>query len=113
MKIVGVEGLTNSQVQEQLQQGARFVVYQYCISVVVLTFRRSSAIHFIPPGHGSVSKGLGWSLLSFLLGWWGIPWGPIWTIQSLWVNFGGGRDVTDQVVRGMATPQPVSQARRA
>jgi hypothetical protein len=113
MKIVGTEGLTNAQIQEELQRGARFVMYQYCISVIVLSFRRSSDIHFIRAGHGSVSRGLGFSFLSLLLGWWGIPWGPIWTIQSLWVNFGGGRDVTNQVVAAATASRPIPQARGA
>ena len=33
---------------------------------------------------------------------WGIPWGPIWTIQSLAVNFRGGKDVTDAVVKSLS-----------
>jgi hypothetical protein len=28
-------------------------------------------------------------------GWWGIPFGPVFTIQSLWRNLNGGIDVTD------------------
>jgi len=31
-------------------------------------------------------QSLPFTLLSLLLGWWGNPWGPIYTIQSLWVN---------------------------
>jgi hypothetical protein len=30
-------------------------------------------------------------LLSALFGWWGFPWGPIWTISSIFTNAGGGR----------------------
>jgi hypothetical protein len=113
MKIIGAEGLTNAQIQEELQRGARFVIYQYCISVIVMTFKRSSNIYFIRAGHRSMTHGLGCSAVSVLLGWWGIPWGPIWTIQSLWVNFNGGRDVTSQVVASAAAPQAIPQARRA
>jgi len=39
-----------------------------------------------------------------VLGWWGIPWGPIWTISTIVTNLRGGRDVTNEVVRSMATP---------
>jgi hypothetical protein len=74
------------------------VLYQYCISVVFMTFKRSSSIHFIPAGAGSVGKGLPFSGISLLAGWWGIPWGPIYTIQSLWVNFCGGRNVTQEIM---------------
>ena len=39
-----------------------------------------------------------------VLGWWGIPWGPIWTISTIVTNLRGGRDVTNDVVRSMTTP---------
>lgn len=39
-----------------------------------------------------------YSLLSFLFGWWGIPWGFIWTPMALYTNFSGGRDVTQQLL---------------
>jgi hypothetical protein len=109
MKIIGVEGLTSAQMQQELQRGARFVIYQYCISVIILTFKRGTDIYFIPAGTNAVTRGLPWSVLTFFLGWWGIPWGPIYTIQSLWTNFGGGRDVTNQILASMgaqATQMP-------
>jgi hypothetical protein len=31
-------------------------------------------------------------------GWWGIPWGPIYTIQSVYKNSKGGIDITPSVV---------------
>jgi lipopolysaccharide export LptBFGC system permease protein LptF len=52
-------------------------------------------------GENRVLKGLGFSLLSFLLGWWGIPWGPIYTVQALWNNFQGGKDVTTEVLASL------------
>ena len=55
---------------------------------------------------GSVGKGLGYSLCSFLLGWWGIPWGPIYTISSIFTNFRGGRDVTEQLVQAVNEAPP-------
>ena len=105
MKINGVEGLTDTQVQLELQQGARFVMYQYCVSLLVITLKRPSSIYFIRPGEGSVGRGLGFSGISLLLGWWGFPWGPIYTVQSFWVNFRGGRDVTREIVASAAANQ--------
>jgi hypothetical protein len=113
MQIIGIEGLTRTQVQLEVQQGARFVIYQYCISVIVMSFKRFSSIHFIRPGQSAVGRGLGWSVLSLFLGWWGIPWGPIWTIHSLWVNFSGGRDVTNEVLASMRPAQPMPRAQGA
>lgn len=102
MKIMGLEGLTDAHVTSEVQRGARFVMYQYCISVLIVTFKRPSNIYFIRPEESSVTKGLGFSALTLLLGWWGIPWGPIYTIQSLWTNFNGGKDVTSEVMASVS-----------
>jgi hypothetical protein len=48
--------------------------------------------------------------LSAFLGWWGIPWGPIYTIQSLSKNISGGKDVTDQVLASLAKNGQVATA---
>jgi hypothetical protein len=98
-KIIGLEEIkSDGELQQELQQGGRFVLYQYCISLLVITFKRSSNIYFIRHEENAVVKGLPFTLLSLVLGWWGIPWGPIYTIQSIWVNFGGGKDVTNEMM---------------
>src|SRR5512145_2659552 len=107
--IVGFENIkSGAQLQQELQQGGKFVIFQYCISLLVITFKRSSNIYFISHEENAVVKGLPFTLLSLLLGWWGIPWGPIYTIQSIWVNSNGGKDVTKEVVASMvaATKNP-------
>jgi hypothetical protein len=110
MEIKGIEGMDGAQLSEALQQGGKFVIYQYCISIIFMTFRRPSAIYFIPPGQGSIGKGTGFTLLSLLLGWWGIPWGPIYTIGSVFNNLRGGKDVTDDVVASFSGASSVPQA---
>ena len=97
MKIQGIEEMSPDRLQFELQRGAKLVFYQYAISVLVMSFRRSSDIYFIPAGESAVKKGLPWSLISLVAGWWGIPWGPIFTIQSLATNFKGGKDVTAEL----------------
>lgn len=101
MKIIGTEGLDGQQLGLELQRGAKFVTYQYCISILILTFRRSSDIYFVRAGESAVGKGLGFSSISLFLGWWGIPWGPIYTIGSFITNFGGGKDVTTEVIASL------------
>jgi hypothetical protein len=103
-KILGIEGLSQSEVDFELQRGAKFVLFQYCISVVVLTFKRSSDIYFIRSGQSAVGRSLPFTLLSLVAGWWGIPWGPIYTIQSLYYNFQGGKDVTQLMLNSMRAP---------
>jgi hypothetical protein len=102
MKINGIEGMSSDQLRFELQRGAKIVCYNYCISLVVITFRRSSDAYFIPAGESTVGKGLPWTLLTLVMGWWGIPWGPIFTVQSLIVNFKGGKDLTANFSTAMA-----------
>jgi hypothetical protein len=78
-----------------IEAGARLVVYQYCVSILILTFRRASGVKLIAPGQNPVLIGLPYTLVTLVAGWWGIPWGPIYTIQALWRNLNGGIDVTD------------------
>jgi len=97
MKIQDIEGMSADQLHFEIQRGAKFVFFYYAVSVLVISFRRTSPVYFVPAGQSALGKGLPWSLLTLLAGWWGIPWGPIYTIQSLLVNFKGGKDVTAEL----------------
>lgn len=99
--------MSHEQVQQQVRDGGRFIMFQYGISILIMTFKRGSNIYFLKADQGAVGKGLGFSALTFLLGWWGIPWGPIYTIQTLWKNFSGGIDVTAEVMAQAAEPAGV------
>src|SRR5712664_1273385 len=98
VKIIGVDNVSPEQLKAELNAGGRFVIYQYCISLLVVSFKRASSIYFIHPGDNAFTKGLPFSLISLVLGWWGIPWGAIWTISTIVTNLRGGRDVTNEVV---------------
>lgn len=98
MKIKGIEGMSIQDLQTEVYNGGRFVIYSYCISVIVMTFKRGTDIYFVRANESAVVNGLPWTLLSFLLGWWGLPWGIIYTIGTLATNLGGGKDVTDDVM---------------
>ena len=105
MKIHGLDNITGAQLAEEIDKGGKFVIYQYCVSILIMTFRRPSEIYFIRAGESAVGKGLGFTVLSLVLGWWGIPWGPIYTVGSVITNFQGGKDVTDAVVKSFTQPQ--------
>jgi hypothetical protein len=112
MKIRGIEGLTVQQVHDEVARGARFVYFPYIISIAVMSFKRGSDIYFIRPGQGTFGKAAPFAAVSLLLGWWGIPWGIIWTPVALAQTLGGGKDVTAQVMpsfRIAPAPQPVTQ----
>lgn len=98
MLIRGMEGMSDEQVREALQRGAKFVIFEYTISVILMTFKRPTDIYFIKPGEGTVGKSIGCTIVTLLLGWWGIPWGPIYSIGALITNLGGGKDVTAEVL---------------
>jgi hypothetical protein len=112
-KIRGIEGMRHGELDFEIRRGAKFVLFQYCISIIVLTFRRPSDIYFLRQGENPVVKGLPFTVLSLVAGWWGIPWGPIYTIQSVYNNSRGGKDVTQAVLnslRGQGAHPPAPSA---
>jgi len=109
MKILGIEGMTPEQLNFELQRGGRFVIFQYAISVIVMSFRRASNVYFVRAGEGTTSKSFGFTVLTLLAGWWGIPFGPIFTVQALVTNFRGGKDVSKQVIASLNKPVPAAQ----
>ena len=112
MQVRGMEGMTPEQIRFEIQRGGKFIFFQYCISIVVMTFRRPSDIYLVKAGENAVVKGLPFVLLTLLAGWWGIPWGPIYSIQSLATNLGGGKDVTNEILPRFA-PVPAQAAKSA
>ena len=100
-KIKNIEGLTVEEINRELQNGGKFVMFQYCISILVMTFKRPSDIYFIKSNESSTKHSIGFTILSVLFGWWGIPWGPVYTIGSLHTNLTGGKDVTQEVLRSL------------
>ena len=71
--------------------GERTVVFEFCISCVVLTLWRTSHVHVLRPGQWAWPRGLPYTLLTLMLGWWGVPWGLIGSARALWTNLTGGR----------------------
>lgn len=45
MEIYGLGERTIEQVERELRQGGKFVVYLWVVSLLVVTFKRSSAVH--------------------------------------------------------------------
>ncbi len=93
-EIDGLAGLSNEEIDWELRNGAKFVVYHYCVSIIVWSFFRTSQVHFIRSNESAVWKGMKYTLLSLLLGWWGVPFGPIFTIIAIVINLFGGRNMT-------------------
>jgi hypothetical protein len=105
MKIKGIDNLSLAEIDAAIEAGGHFVYYQYCISLLLVTYRQPSHIVFLRPGDRGIVRGLPYSLLTALLGWWGLPWGVIYTATAIFSNLGGGHDVTLEVRRFLAEQQ--------
>lgn len=99
MNVKGIRGMSIPEIQEEVYAGGRFVQFSFCISLIVVSFRQSSAVYFIRKGESTFIKGLPFSFISLLVGWWGIPWAPIYTLCVLYTNTGGGKDLTVQMMK--------------
>lgn len=102
--IRGIAGMSPEQISFEINRGGRFVFYRYCFSAFVVTVMNGTDIYFVRADQSRVGKGLPWTLMTLLVGWWGIPWGPIRTIQSVWENLHGGEDVTVNIANAMKLP---------
>jgi hypothetical protein len=85
------------ELEAELRAGARFVFFEYCISLIFVTLRRPSAVFLLRHSERGLARGLPYTALSILLGWWGLPWGLIYTPLAVFTNLSGGRDVTAEV----------------
>jgi hypothetical protein len=92
-----ITGLTAAELESQLAAGGRLVFYEFCISFILLTLRRQSAVYLLRAGERGIVRGLPYCLLSLFFGWWGVPWGIIYTPLTLVTNLRGGCDVTAQI----------------
>jgi hypothetical protein len=72
------------------------VFYEYCVSFLFWTLRRPGRLVRLRPGERGVWRGLPYALASLLLGWWGVPWGLVYTPLVLWTDLTGGRVVTEE-----------------
>jgi len=110
--IRGIEKFTPDELQRELAAGGRFVFFEYTISLVFLTLRRPSDIYFLRAGERTFLRSLPYSLLSLLLGWWGLPWGIIYTPLSIFLNLSGGCDVTREMREFLGPTEDASPALR-
>lgn len=102
MKIKNIDGLSAEDLQQEEEKGGRFVYYLYTVSLIVVTFKRTSGVYLVRGGENPRTKGLFFTIISFLFGWWGIPFGPKYTLESIRTNLHGGKDVTDEVMQTVA-----------
>jgi hypothetical protein len=80
-------------VQSPAGRQVRLVVFQFCVSFIFVTRVGWTKPRPVGPGVAgratAIARGLGYSVVSLLLGWWSRS-GPIWTIDSVLRNTAGG-----------------------
>ena len=96
-RTIKLPDMPKEQIRSELQAGARCILFHYCVSCLFWSFKMTSPTKVIKPEELDAFSGIKYSLLSLLLGWWGVPWGPIWTITTVVKNVHGGMDVTEEV----------------
>jgi TPR repeat protein len=67
----------------------RVAVFTWVVSLLVVTYRRGWAK--ILCARCRTKYALLFDLQNFFMGWWGIPFGLLWTLQALWHNSLGGQ----------------------
>ncbi len=67
----------------------RYTIFYEVKSFVVLTIREPIQGIFCSDCAGR--KALKASVVTWLLGWWGFPWGPIYSLQAIFTNMFGGK----------------------
>ena len=83
---------------EAKNDGGSFVTYQWIIPLPLFyPVRRLSKVYFIPKGGNKAKYAKKYNTITLIIGWWGLPWGPIFVNRSLYLNKKGGVDVTDDV----------------
>lgn len=99
IKIQFTQNYSRTEIVKQVESGARFIIYQYCISLFfAITLRRLSPAFLVLPGEPANKYKARYNLLSLLFGSWCIPWGPVYTFRSVILNNRGGIDYTDDIL---------------
>jgi hypothetical protein len=95
-----------SRLRWELERGTRFVVFQFAIAVVHLTFLGTSRVYKLAPDEQRHPRGLRYSAFSSLFGWWSLT-GPFFTVAAIRTNLRGGIDLTGCVgVLSRGEPAP-------
>jgi hypothetical protein len=98
LPLAGHGPLPPEEVRARIAAGARLVRFEWCVSALLCTVRRQSAVYLTDSWQERHVRGLRYSLAALLFGPWAVPWGLIWTPWALWVNLTGGVDETDAVL---------------
>lgn len=97
-KIIIEENISLQDLQKQIEQGKRFVVFRYCFSLIKITVNRFSKAYLIDKNTNIRKLKRKYDLVTIFFGWWGIPYGPTNSLRALRTNNSGGIDVTGDIM---------------
>ena len=100
----GSRPLFPEELRTRVAAGARCVRFEFCLSLLFFTVRRQSPVYLTDSWQQRYLYGVWYSLLTLLLGLWGIPWGLLWTPRAVWVNLTGGADCTHEIFTWLEAP---------
>ncbi|WP_075344369.1 hypothetical protein [Tenacibaculum agarivorans] len=95
-KLKNVDDLNMQSLQKRIDNGYRFVVYQYSISLIAGNIFTVSPAYLLKK-EDTKKHTLKYNLLSSILGWWSLN-GVTNTLKSLKTNSRGGIDVTEDII---------------
>jgi hypothetical protein len=76
----------------------RVTRYAVAISLLVVSFTVRSGLYIVGH-HATALVATAFTVISLIFGWWGVPWGPVFTVRAVWRNVRGGamRTIADLV----------------
>ena len=93
-----IKKLSVTELQTAIESGSRVLIFPYCISVGIMSFRRHSGPRLVGERESAFAASLPWLAITLIAGWWGIPWGIFWSLESVFFCVTGGRDITNEFV---------------
>lgn len=97
-RIVISDDIPWEHLKDRIEKGQKFIVFGYCISLVAISLKRLSPPIFIENEQQFLKYKRKYNLISYLFGWWGFPWGPIFSLRYIRSNNRGGVDVTKDIL---------------
>jgi hypothetical protein len=114
MRIRNAEHVSHDEMRAELSRGGRLVIFHWVLSLVIVSFKIPSGIYFIRDGESAGARGFPYIMLTLVLGWWAVPFGPFRALSCIACNMRGGTDVTVKVLERVpslyARPTLVTEA---
>lgn len=98
VRLRNTENESVNTIQNKITKGYRFIVYPFCISLILFSIHVISPAYFVGPSDYRKKQARRYNLLSLIFGWWSIPFGPSKTINSIKTNLKGGVDITEDIM---------------